>query len=62
MREKSRSARIRERLTHPIIDSDGHVAEFEPAFSTTSRRSRAAGRSTASRSCQTAHGIFGGTA
>ena len=32
MREKSRSARIRERLNHPIIDSDGHVAEFEPAF------------------------------
>jgi predicted TIM-barrel fold metal-dependent hydrolase len=32
MREKSRSARIRERLKHPIIDSDGHVAEFEPAF------------------------------
>jgi predicted TIM-barrel fold metal-dependent hydrolase len=30
--EKSRSARIRERLNHPIIDSDGHVAEFEPAF------------------------------
>jgi len=32
VREKSRSARIRERLNHPIIDSDGHVAEFEPAF------------------------------
>ncbi len=32
MREKSRSAKIRERLNHPIIDSDGHVAEFEPAF------------------------------
>jgi len=30
--EKSRSAAIRERLNHPIIDSDGHVAEFEPAF------------------------------
>jgi predicted TIM-barrel fold metal-dependent hydrolase len=32
MSEKSRSAVIRERLNHPIIDSDGHVAEFEPAF------------------------------
>jgi predicted TIM-barrel fold metal-dependent hydrolase len=32
MGEKSRSAKIRERLNHPIIDSDGHVAEFEPAF------------------------------
>jgi predicted TIM-barrel fold metal-dependent hydrolase len=31
-REKSRSAEIRERLSHPIIDSDGHVAEFEPAL------------------------------
>jgi len=28
----SRSAEIRSRLKHPIIDSDGHVAEFEPAF------------------------------
>src|SRR3984957_13241120 len=28
----SRSAAIRARLNHPIIDSDGHVAEFEPAF------------------------------
>ena len=28
----SRSAAIRARLSHPIIDSDGHVAEFEPAF------------------------------
>lgn len=32
MPEKSPSAKIRERLNHPIIDSDGHVAEFEPAF------------------------------
>ncbi|MGH7840119.1 MAG: amidohydrolase family protein [Candidatus Binataceae bacterium] len=31
-REKSRSAAVRERLSHPIIDSDGHVAEFEPAL------------------------------
>lgn len=30
--EISRSARVRERLDHPIIDSDGHVAEFEPAL------------------------------
>jgi hypothetical protein len=28
----SQSAEIRARLKHPIIDSDGHVAEFEPAF------------------------------
>ena len=28
----SRSAEIRARLPHPIIDSDGHTAEFEPAF------------------------------
>jgi len=28
----SRSTRIRESLNHPIIDSDGHMAEFEPAF------------------------------
>ena len=28
----SRSAAIRARLKHPIIDSDGHVAEFEPEF------------------------------
>ncbi len=28
----SKSAEIRARLNHPIIDSDGHVAEFEPAF------------------------------
>ncbi len=28
---KSKSAEIRSRLTHPIIDSDGHTAEFEPA-------------------------------
>ncbi|NOT57950.1 MAG: amidohydrolase family protein [Deltaproteobacteria bacterium] len=28
----SRSAAIRARLPHPIIDSDGHTAEFEPAF------------------------------
>ena len=29
---RSRSAAIRDRLNHPIIDSDGHTAEFEPAF------------------------------
>ena len=29
---KSRSAVIREKLNHPIIDSDGHTAEFEPAL------------------------------
>ncbi|MGO9454051.1 MAG: amidohydrolase family protein [Candidatus Binataceae bacterium] len=28
----SKSAEIRSRLSHPIIDSDGHVAEFEPAY------------------------------
>jgi hypothetical protein len=27
-----RSAAIRARLNHPIIDSDGHTAEFEPAL------------------------------
>ena len=26
------AADIRERLGHPIIDSDGHVVEFEPAL------------------------------
>ncbi|HJU11013.1 MAG TPA: amidohydrolase family protein, partial [Candidatus Binataceae bacterium] len=29
---KSASAVIRERLNHPIIDSDGHTAEFEPVL------------------------------
>ena len=28
---KTKSAEIRSRLNHPIIDSDGHTAEFEPA-------------------------------
>src|SRR5262245_27997818 len=28
----SRSAEIRERLTHPIIDADGHLAEYVPTF------------------------------
>lgn len=32
MKNGTRSAEIRARLNHPIIDSDGHVAEFEPAF------------------------------
>src|SRR5438132_9521559 len=31
-RESSRSAAIRARLNHPIIDSDGHTAEFEPVL------------------------------
>jgi predicted TIM-barrel fold metal-dependent hydrolase len=29
---KSRSAAIRARLDHPIIDADGHTAEFEPVL------------------------------
>src|SRR5215469_5579417 len=29
---KTRSAIIREKLHHPIIDSDGHTAEFEPVL------------------------------
>jgi len=29
---ESKSAAIRARLNHPIIDSDGHTAEFEPAL------------------------------
>jgi predicted TIM-barrel fold metal-dependent hydrolase len=29
---QTKSAAIRARLHHPIVDSDGHVAEFEPAF------------------------------
>jgi hypothetical protein len=28
----TRSAEIRARIGHPIIDSDGHVVEFEPAL------------------------------
>jgi len=28
----TKSAEIRARLSHPIIDSDGHIAEFEPAL------------------------------
>jgi predicted TIM-barrel fold metal-dependent hydrolase len=28
----SRSQEIRARLSHPIVDADGHTAEFEPAF------------------------------
>jgi predicted TIM-barrel fold metal-dependent hydrolase len=32
MAAKSRSSEIREKLDHPIIDSDGHTAEFEPAL------------------------------
>ena len=29
--EKTKSAAIRARLDHPVVDSDGHAAEFEPA-------------------------------
>lgn len=29
---KSKSAEIRGRVRHPIIDSDGHTVEFLPAF------------------------------
>lgn len=29
---RSRSAAVRARLNHPIIDADGHTAEFEPAL------------------------------
>ena len=29
---RTRSAEIRKRVGHPIIDSDGHVVEFEPAL------------------------------
>ena len=28
----SKSAAVRARVNHPIIDSDGHTVEFEPAF------------------------------
>lgn len=28
----SKSAAIRARVNHPIIDSDGHTEDFEPAF------------------------------
>jgi hypothetical protein len=28
---RSRSLEIRERLSHPILDADGHWLEFEPA-------------------------------
>ena len=31
MPSPTRSAAIRAKLDHPIIDSDGHTAEFEPA-------------------------------
>src|SRR5690348_10642484 len=29
---KTRSAAVREKLQHPIIDADGHIAEYIPAF------------------------------
>jgi hypothetical protein len=28
----SKSARVRARLKHPVIDSDGHTVEFEPGL------------------------------
>src|SRR5688572_681799 len=31
-RPSSKSAAIRKRLTHPVIDGDGHTLEFIPAF------------------------------
>lgn len=37
---RTRSAEIRVRLTHPIIDSDAHIAEFEPALIDYLRRTR----------------------
>jgi predicted TIM-barrel fold metal-dependent hydrolase len=30
--KKSKSAELRSRMNHPIIDSDGHTVEFEPGF------------------------------
>jgi predicted TIM-barrel fold metal-dependent hydrolase len=30
--QASKSAAVRKRLSHPVIDSDGHTVEFEPAF------------------------------
>lgn len=30
--QASKSAEIRARLSHPVIDADGHMLEFEPAF------------------------------
>src|SRR5215831_3152551 len=31
MSERSKSAAVRARIAHPVIDSDGHTVEFEPA-------------------------------
>ena len=28
----AKSAAVRARLNHPVIDSDGHIVEFEPAL------------------------------
>ena len=28
----SKSAEVRSKLDHPVIDSDGHMIEFEPGF------------------------------
>ena len=30
--QTTKSAAVRAKLSHPIIDSDGHTAEFEPAL------------------------------
>jgi hypothetical protein len=30
--DTSNSAAVRARLTHPVIDSDGHMIEFKPGF------------------------------
>ena len=29
---KTKSQKVREKLTHPVIDSDGHTVECESAF------------------------------
>ena len=29
---KSRSAKVRERLSHPVLDGDGHTIEYDPIF------------------------------
>ena len=32
MTTQSKSAKVHSRLNHPVVDSDGHMVEFEPAF------------------------------
>lgn len=32
MTTQSKSAKVHARLNHPVVDSDGHMVEFEPAF------------------------------